>query len=112
MPQGTTLSEIERASIVAYRESGVPNSEIAATLNRHWKTITNFLKDPESYTTTKRTGAKPKFEARGKRNLLQEKTWMLPKWSRDYHWTLPKGDGDDCELWKRESSKFYVKTVT
>lgn len=69
MPRATTLSDIEQARVLAYKESGVAICEIAAKLNRHRNTISNFVKSPDSYATIKRTGAKPKVDERAKREI-------------------------------------------
>lgn len=69
MPRGTSFSEMEQVSIKSYREAGLGVSEIAAKLNRHRNSISNFLKNPDNYGKTKRTGPKPKVDERAKRSI-------------------------------------------
>lgn len=69
MPRGTSLSEFEQGQIRGMREKGSQIAEIAAALNRHRNTITNFLKEPFNYGSIKRSGRKPTIDARGKRHI-------------------------------------------
>lgn len=69
MPRGTKLSEIERAKIDVYRESGETIRSIAFKMNRSKTTVHNYLQDPSSYGSIKRKGAKPKLTSRDKRQI-------------------------------------------
>lgn len=69
MPRGTQLSEYERGIISGMHEKGAQIAEIAKALNRHRNTVSNFLKSPLNYGSTKRSGRKPTIDARGKRRI-------------------------------------------
>ena len=58
MPHGTALTDIEKGEIIALKYSGSSGREIARQIGRSRAVIQNFLKDPASYGSTKRTGCK------------------------------------------------------
>ena len=58
MPRGTALTDIEKAKILALKDSGGSRREIARQIGRSRAVIQNFLKDPAYYDSTKRTGRK------------------------------------------------------
>ncbi|DAZ95085.1 TPA: hypothetical protein N0F65_002979 [Lagenidium giganteum] len=68
MPLGTTLTPLERDQILALRGTGASAREIAKQLSRSKTAVLNFLKHPEQYATTKRSGRRrslaPEQEAR------------------------------------------------
>lgn len=67
MPRGTQLSAVEQTKIELLRESGHTIRGIAVKLNRSKTTIQNYLLNPKSYGTAKRSGRKPKVSDRDKR---------------------------------------------
>jgi len=69
MPSGLHLSEEDRGMIKGLAESGQTISYIAARLYRHRNTISNFLKNPESYGKIKRSGRPTEIDERCKRQI-------------------------------------------
>lgn len=69
MPRGSELSDQERGKIEGMRVAGKKIGEIAAAINRHRNTVSNFLKDPESYKSSKRSGRIPTVNERTKRRI-------------------------------------------
>jgi len=69
MPRGIHLSEEDRGMIKGLAESGQTISYIAARLNRHRNTISNFLKNPENYGKIKRSGRPTEIDERCKRQI-------------------------------------------
>lgn len=69
MPRGTSLSVNERTKILNLRLKGETIRSIALKTNRNKCTINNFLKNPEEYGRTKRSGRPPKLTDREKRQI-------------------------------------------
>ena len=72
MGRGKSLSEGERASIVAHRENGLSMNEIARRIHRSRCVVQNFLKDPTKYGNNSAGGNNKKITSRDKRRLLAE----------------------------------------
>lgn len=64
MPRGKNLSEFEKGQIQALKEHGMTNTAIAERLKRSRCVIANYLRNPETYGTTKRSGRPPKVTER------------------------------------------------
>lgn len=69
MPRGSELSDMECGKIKGMRLAGKGIGEIAAKINRHRNTVSNFLKDPENYGSKKRSGRIPTIDQRTKRRI-------------------------------------------
>lgn len=71
MPRGVALSDYEKGRIDTYAKNGTSHREIARKMKRSLCVINNYLKDPSKYNTIKRSGRKPKLNARQKRSILR-----------------------------------------
>ena len=71
MPQGTRLTELEQGKILAYKDAGMSIHQIAKTISRSRKVISNFLRDPNCYVSKKKRGIRRKISEKAKRRLLR-----------------------------------------
>lgn len=71
MPRGTELTDEERGLIKGMSQSGMKVGQIAASVKRHRNTIMNFLKNPNNYGATKRSGRISTIDNRSKRRIQQ-----------------------------------------
>ena len=51
MSQGTLLTELKLGKILAYKDSGMSIHQIAKNVSRSRKVVSNFLRDPNCYTS-------------------------------------------------------------
>ncbi|KAG1705289.1 hypothetical protein DVH05_028532 [Phytophthora capsici] len=72
MGRGASLSDMEKGSILAFKEANMSTNAIAERVGRSWKVVNNFLKDPEAYGTTKSSGRPRKMTQTAERRLLRE----------------------------------------
>jgi transposase len=71
MPRGTTLTEYEKGEINAYHKQKLSNRQIAIKIKRSLDVVNRYLRDPSNYNKIKRSGRKPKLQARQKRLILR-----------------------------------------
>lgn len=69
MPRGASLTEKEQGAILEMSRNGMKSGEIGDRLQRHRNTIINFLKNPNNYGLTKRSGRKSSITTRCKREI-------------------------------------------
>lgn len=112
MPRGTHLSIEERTRIKSLRECGTTIREIARRMQRNKKTIFSFLKNPDSYGTSKRTGRKPLVCERTKRQIkrLAIDTHISPSKIK-LQLSLPVSTRRIQQILKNDENLKYVKRV-
>ena len=71
MPRGTALTDIEKAKILALKDSGGSRREIARQIGRSRAVIPNFLKDSAYYGSTKGTERKRSLNKWNERQILR-----------------------------------------
>lgn len=71
MPRGTSLTNLEKGKILAFKEENVGFREIARRIGRSHRVVQNFLKNPDGYGQVKRPGRKRKIDQRGVSRILR-----------------------------------------
>ncbi|CDF32825.1 unnamed protein product [Chondrus crispus] len=72
MPRGKSLTAEEKGKTAGLHDAQWSIRRIAKHLGRSAKVVANYLKAPELYGTTKRSGRKPTLSAQAKRPLIRE----------------------------------------
>jgi hypothetical protein len=72
MPKSSYLTLQEMGKILAYKDEGVGQREIARRLNRSLGCIQNYLRDPENYGGNKKRGPKKKTSQRDEQRIPRE----------------------------------------
>lgn len=71
MPRGVTLSERQVGKIVAFRDAGKTQRQIALLVKCSQGAVKNVLRDPASYGKKKRSGRPSKLTRRDRRSILR-----------------------------------------
>ena len=71
MGRKSTLTESEKASILAYRDSGASVNKISAKIGRSRCVVQNFLRDPVNYGKKISKTGNRKTSNRDRRNILR-----------------------------------------
>ena len=74
MPKGKYLSDSEKGQIMAYHKSELSQRQIAPLINRSFKVVNSYLKDPDSYGQNHRGGRPQALTLREKRVVLRDIT--------------------------------------
>lgn len=71
MPRGPQLTQEEKSKIDALNGINISISEIAKTLNRSRKLISNYIRSPNTYGTRKRSGRPLSYSPQDKNRLIR-----------------------------------------